>query len=97
MLKDRSHAVSSQSASISTEPCTACVHWQSAPRTTWCDRTVCDDTEGLLCACRYSQHPRLRLLRRWRMPTEEDIGEGGLPCEGYPSDHISLCAVFEIS
>lgn len=31
------------------------------------------------------------------MPTEEDIGKGGLPCEGYPSDHISLCAVFEIS
>ena len=62
-----------------------------------CDRTLCDDTEGVFCACRYSKHPRLRLLRRWRMPTEEDIGEGGLPCEGYPSDHISLCAVFEIS
>ncbi len=47
--------------------------------------------------CRYSRDPRLRLLRRWRMPTEADIGESGLPCEGYPSDHLSLCAVFEIS
>ncbi len=31
------------------------------------------------------------------MPSEADIGESGLPCEGYPSDHLSLCAVFEIS
>lgn len=30
------------------------------------------------------------------MPTEADIGESGLPCESYPSDHLSLCAVFEI-
>ncbi|CAL5221334.1 g3509 [Coccomyxa viridis] len=45
----------------------------------------------------YSRDPRLRLLRRWRMPSEADIGESGLPCEGYPSDHLSLCAVFEIS
>ncbi|EIE22477.1 DNase I-like protein [Coccomyxa subellipsoidea C-169] len=44
----------------------------------------------------FSKDPRLRLLRRWRMPTEGDIGEQGLPCERYPSDHLALCAVFEL-
>ena len=46
---------------------------------------------------RYSRDPRIRMLRRWRMPTEADIGESGLPCECYPSDHLSLCAEFEIA
>ena len=45
---------------------------------------------------RYSRDPRIRLLRRWRMPTEADIGESGLPCKVYPSDHLSLCAELEI-
>jgi hypothetical protein len=30
------------------------------------------------------------------MLTESEIGDGGLPCTGYPSDHLALCAVFEI-
>lgn len=41
-------------------------------------------------------HRRLRLLRRWRMPKEAEIGEAGLPCERYSSDHLALCAVFEL-
>ncbi|CAL8468539.1 g8079 [Coccomyxa elongata] len=44
----------------------------------------------------FSKDPRLRLVRRWRMPTEGEIGEKGLPCERYPSDHLALCAVFEV-
>ena len=43
---------------------------------------------------RFSRDPRLRLLRRWRMPGEAEIGPRGLPCERYPSDHLALCAVF---
>ena len=45
---------------------------------------------------RFSKDPQLRLLRRWRMPTEREIGDKGLPCERYPSDHLALCAVFEV-
>lgn len=30
------------------------------------------------------------------MPTEREIGDKGLPCERYPSDHLALCAVFEV-
>lgn len=30
----------------------------------------------------------------WSIPTEGDIGEGGLPCPKYPSDHVALCAEF---
>lgn len=45
---------------------------------------------------RFSKDPRLRLVRQWRMPTEGEIGEKGLPCERYPSDHLALCAVFEV-
>jgi hypothetical protein len=45
---------------------------------------------------RFSKDPQLRLLRRWRMPTEREIGDKGLPCECYPSDHLALCAVFEV-
>ena len=28
----------------------------------------------------------------WRLPTEEEIGENGLPCAKYPSDHLALCS-----
>ena len=45
---------------------------------------------------RFSRDPRLRLLRRWRMPGEAEIGEAGLPCDAYPSDHLALCAVFQL-
>lgn len=30
------------------------------------------------------------------MLTESEIGDSALPCESYPSDHIALCAVFEV-
>jgi mRNA deadenylase 3'-5' endonuclease subunit Ccr4 len=29
------------------------------------------------------------------LPTVEEVGEAGLPCFNYPSDHLSLCARFE--
>ena len=32
----------------------------------------------------------------WRIPTEEEIGEGGLPCPKYPSDHVALCTFFQL-
>lgn len=32
----------------------------------------------------------------WAMPTEVEIGEKGLPNEGYPSDHLSLMYTFAI-
>ncbi len=37
----------------------------------------------------------LRITRRWRMPTEREIGPDGLPCSAYPSDHLALCAEFD--
>lgn len=37
----------------------------------------------------------LRPLSRWRMLNESEIGEAGLPCERYASDHIALCCEFE--
>jgi hypothetical protein len=40
--------------------------------------------------------PRLRPLRRWRALTPGEIGAAGLPTRRYPSDHIALCAVFEL-
>lgn len=30
----------------------------------------------------------------WTLPTEEEIGKGGLPCKKYPSDHVSICTRF---
>lgn len=32
----------------------------------------------------------------WEVPKEEEIGENGLPCMGYPSDHVALCTNFAI-
>jgi hypothetical protein len=37
----------------------------------------------------------LRPVSRWRMLSEGEIGDTGLPCEGYASDHIALCCEFE--
>ena len=32
----------------------------------------------------------------WTVPTEEEIGKDGLPCEKYPSDHVSICSCFRL-
>lgn len=32
----------------------------------------------------------------WGVPEEADIGEGALPCETYPSDHVALATHFTI-
>jgi len=34
-------------------------------------------------------------VARWAQPAPEDIGEGALPCEAYPSDHIAQLTVLE--
>lgn len=34
----------------------------------------------------------LQVAEVWSMPREEDIGEGGLPCGRYPSDHLAVWA-----
>ena len=39
---------------------------------------------------------QLRLEGVWGIPQEVDIGEGGLPCAAYPSDHVALCSHFTI-
>ena len=36
----------------------------------------------------------LRPVQLWGIPTAEEIGAGALPCSRYPSDHVSLAAVF---
>lgn len=35
---------------------------------------------------------KLALTDLWSMPEEEDIGEHGLPCGRYPSDHLAVLA-----
>jgi len=37
---------------------------------------------------------KIVLAARWALPTEEQIGERGLPCVAYPSDHLALAAKF---
>ena len=39
---------------------------------------------------------RLSVKRVWDIPTKKEIGEDGLPCSSYPSDHVALCSEFKI-
>ena len=32
----------------------------------------------------------------WTIPTEKEVGENGLPCNKYPSDHLSICTCFRL-
>lgn len=32
----------------------------------------------------------------WQLPTEKEIGEGGLPCTSYPSDHLAICSYIRL-
>jgi hypothetical protein len=43
----------------------------------------------------YYSAPTLAPASRWRGPSAAEIGPGGLPCAGYPSDHVALLAAFE--
>jgi len=42
----------------------------------------------------FTSHGDLDLVRRWSMLSDSQIGEQGLPTDGYGSDHIALCAQF---
>lgn len=39
---------------------------------------------------------RLDLRQVWSIPSEDEIGETALPSSNYPSDHVSLCAEFDL-
>ncbi len=37
---------------------------------------------------------QLAVDKVWSIPSQEEIGECGLPCVKYPSDHVALCSQF---
>jgi nocturnin len=42
----------------------------------------------------FSSGGPLHPLSRWQMPSRTEIGQEALPCETYPSDHLSVCCDF---
>lgn len=45
----------------------------------------------------YSADDRLQLASHWQLPSEDSIGDAGLPSLEYPSDHLALCCCFNLS
>ena len=41
-----------------------------------------------------NEQNKLVVSASWSLPTTQDIGERGLPCEKYPSDHLAIAAKF---
>ena len=70
---------------------------ESEPKfTTWKYRSDADGRPKDSChVIDYIFHSAgLRPVQLWGIPTAEEIGAGALPCSRYPSDHVSLAAVF---
>ena len=64
--------------------------WEEPPLTSWKFRESgeCKYTIDYI----WASLERVRVNSVWKVPTEEEIGENGLPCAEYPSDHIALCS-----
>lgn len=64
--------------------------WKEPPLTSWKFRQSgeCQYTIDYI----WASLENIRVNTVWKMPTEAEIGENGLPCAKYPSDHMALCS-----
>ena len=61
--------------------------------TTWKFRS-CGESRRTIDYIWFSSQGGLKPASRWQMPSQADIGPQGLPCDIYPSDHLSVCCDF---